>query len=231
MSKFNTIFSKLAKSNDPCCLGSIKQFSGKKASQLNCNCACEGVIYVTSDYGTLEANTYYLCKDGSLTKIVDCTNSSINLSAATSDYTGYGVSCYGGNDGTINLTVSGGQPGYTYLWSNGYTGQDPSGLKAGIYTVLVTDSLGCTKSLDVEITQPDELVITIDSIVPESEPEAGDGAIYITVTGGIPSYIYTWTGSIPTQDLINQSAGLYTIEVVDQNGCTATIEDIEIPAA
>ncbi|MBI4646353.1 MAG: hypothetical protein HY738_07120 [Bacteroidia bacterium] len=49
------------------------------------------------------------------------------------------VSCNGGNDGSIDLTVSGGTPGYAYNWNTGQISQDISGLTAGVYTVTVTD--------------------------------------------------------------------------------------------
>ena len=54
------------------------------------------------------------------------------------------VSCFGGNNGSINLTVSGtGQP-FTYLWNSGQTTQDIANLVPGIYTVTITDHVGCT---------------------------------------------------------------------------------------
>ncbi|WNM18414.1 HYR-like domain-containing protein [Flavobacterium capsici] len=65
------------------------------------------------------------------------------------------VSCSGGNTGSIDLSVSGGAPGYTYLWSNGATTQDLSGLSAGTYNVTVTDSKGCQKTLSVIISGGD----------------------------------------------------------------------------
>lgn len=211
------------------CCNSLSKFTGEAASKLRCNYKCERYIYVTTSYGELEADTYYLCKDGVLTKLSSC-NATITTNLFPSDYTGWGVSCNGSTNGTINLVVSGGTPPYTYLWNDGATTEDRSGLGAGIYSVVVSDSGGCTGTGEVEITQPNELIITIDSIVPESGPGFEDGAIYITVTGGTPTYIYTWTGSYPGQDLLNHPAGLYTVQVLDQNGCTATLIDIEIPA-
>ncbi|MBC7607223.1 MAG: SprB repeat-containing protein, partial [Burkholderiales bacterium] len=65
------------------------------------------------------------------------------------------VSCQGGGTGSIDLTVSGGTPAYTYLWNNGATSQDISGLAAGTYTVTVTDNFTCQKTLQVIVNGGD----------------------------------------------------------------------------
>ena len=57
-----------------------------------------------------------------------------------------------GGDGWIDFTPSGGTPPYTYSWSNGSMDEDPAGLVAGTYTVTVTDSEGCTGTVDVTVT-------------------------------------------------------------------------------
>jgi len=74
---------------------------------------------------------------------------SLSLSAAH-------VSVFGGSDGSIDLSVSGGSPPYQYLWSNGAASEDIAHLSAGVYSVEVTDSENKTASDSIEITQPNE---------------------------------------------------------------------------
>ncbi|MCG8858908.1 gliding motility-associated C-terminal domain-containing protein [Tenacibaculum finnmarkense] len=84
----------------------------------------------------------------------------LSLSLLKSD-----LSC-GGNDGGIDLTVTGGTPNYTYLWSNGATTEDVSNLIAGIYSVTVTDGNGCTKTISTTLISIDTESPTIT--VPET---------------------------------------------------------------
>jgi hypothetical protein len=74
------------------------------------------------------------------------------------------VGCPGEADGEANLSVTGGTPTYGYLWSNGSTNQNATGLAAGTYSVTVTDANGCTANETVTITQPAPL--TGGSIIP-----------------------------------------------------------------
>ncbi len=69
----------------------------------------------------------------------------------------------GGNNGSINLTVSGGTPAYSFNWSNGATTEDLNNLPAGTYTVTVTDAIGCTRTLSQVITQPTALALSTTS--------------------------------------------------------------------
>ena len=84
----------------------------------------------------------------------------LEISETHSDYTGYGVSCNGASDGSIDVTVTGGAGAYTYAWSNGATSEDVSDLGAGVYSVTATDENGCSVSIEVEITETEAMAIS-----------------------------------------------------------------------
>ncbi|MDX2280653.1 MAG: SdrD B-like domain-containing protein, partial [Saprospiraceae bacterium] len=131
------------------------------------------------------------------------------------------VLCFGGNNGSIDLTVSGGTPGYTYLWSTNATTQDISNLVAGTYTVTVTDANGCSKTTVATVDQPTNLVLAT-TVTNVTCYEGTNGSIDLVVTGGSPAYTYLWSNGATTQDLSNRAAGTYTVTVTDSHGCTKT---------
>ena len=134
----------------------------------------------------------------------------------------YNVTCNGEADGAIDLSVSGGTPGYTYNWSNGATTQDLSGLSGGTYDVTVTDANGCTAAINgTTVAEPNTLTISLN---PSHVSTVGgnDGAIDLTVSGGTTAYSYAWSNGATTEDLTGISAGNYCVTVTDANGCTAT---------
>jgi hypothetical protein len=153
------------------------------------------------------------------------------------------VSCNGGTNGGIDLSVSGGTPGYTYMWSNlpgSPDPQDQSGLVPGTYTVTVTDANGCTATQSQVITQPSALVLSVMKTDPTCEAISNppnlseDGAIDLTVSGGTSAYTYSWTGpnmfTAITQDITNLIPGMYQVTVTDANNCTAMIGTTLVPA-
>ncbi len=60
----------------------------------------------------------------------------------------------GGTDGAIDIDVTGGNPPYTFFWSNGAMTEDISGLTAGAYDVLIEDADGCTISDTFTVGEP-----------------------------------------------------------------------------
>lgn len=131
------------------------------------------------------------------------------------------VSCWGANDGSIDVSVNGGTPGYSYTWSNGVGAvEDPSGLNPGVYVLAVEDSLGCQTGVSVTINQPTEISTSATS---EDEMAGDDGSIDLTVTGGTPPYSYLWDQGSINQDPSGLSSGDYVVTVTDANGCESDL--------
>lgn len=130
------------------------------------------------------------------------------------------VKCNGANTGSVNLTVSGGTPIYTYTWSSGQSTQNISSLVAGTYIVTVKDANNCSKTNTVTITQPAALSANITSTPILCNGNTSSATV--NVTGGTPSYTYLWSNFQMTQSINNIAAGTYTVSIQDANSCTAT---------
>ena len=136
------------------------------------------------------------------------------------------ASCYGEDDGILEVTGSGGTPGYVYDWENGPPTALNNGLIAGWYYVTVTDSKTCSTSDSFSISQPDTLIADIDSSGTLNLSCGGnsDGTISLSVTGGNSSdYQFTWDPDVSsTNQAVNLGVGLYSITVTDPKGCQDT---------
>lgn len=136
------------------------------------------------------------------------------------------ANCNGGSDGAIQITAGGGTGTLTYAWSgpNGYvsTLEDPTGLKAGNYTVVVKDANNCSlTSSPVLVSQPNAITIpTATLLVTDVICFGGNnGAINISPQGGTAPYTFVWSNSAATEDLNNVQAGLYTVSITDSKNC------------
>ena len=140
------------------------------------------------------------------------------ITGVLSDYAGYNVSLFGASDGFINTTVSGGTAPYSFLWSNGATTQNISGLTAGLYGVTVTDANGCVVEDSYTLSQPPpaanlEVLGTVTDVTCFG---FSDGAIELFATGGVPPYNFAWSNGANTQNLSGLSGGVYGVTVTDQ---------------
>jgi gliding motility-associated-like protein len=133
------------------------------------------------------------------------------------------VSCAGGSNGSVTATPSGGTSPYTYLWSPvNQTSATAVGLTAGVYTVTVTDSKGCTVNGIYTVTQPSPLSVTVTPAA-VSCFGGNNGGATATAGGGTPAYSYSWSpsgGSAATANSL--TAGTYTVLVTDSKGCATT---------
>ena len=169
---------------------------------VTCNSLCDAVATVNVSGGTLgytylwndpsaqtTASANNLCAGNYTVDITDangCTTSaSVTINEPTAINTsiiGTDVLCNNACDGSADLTVSGGTPGYTYLWDdpNSTSSEDISALCAGSYSVTITDANGCTGTENITINQPTALVLTPSS-VSDPLPKLSETSIAISL--------------------------------------------------
>lgn len=144
------------------------------------------------------------------------------------------VTCFGGDDGSARVLVTGGTEDYNYEWNTfpPQTSAMAVNLIAGDYKVTITDLNGCTTFADVKITEPVPLALSADSTDAKCLGFV-KGSIDLTVTGGTPfkktpHYLYNWTNkagfTASTEDLTDIPGDiLYTVVVTDSVGCMDTL--------
>jgi len=131
------------------------------------------------------------------------------------------VSCYGGSNGSINITVSNGTSPYTYVWSSGASSQNISSRTSGNYTVTVIDANFCSTTKSFTISQPSSPVAVVSGVVANANCNTG-GSINIAAGGGTSPYTYNWGSGITTQNRTGLNPGNYSVTVMDNNNCSAT---------
>ena len=149
------------------------------------------------------------------------------------------AACYGDHNGSVTIEAIGTGP-FFYNWSNGVTTANNNNLAGGNYSVTISDNLGCSNTEWVTIIEPNEIIVS-DSISHVSYAGASNGEIYLSVSGGLLPYSIIWATQ-PSQNghvASNLHAGMYSVIVTDNNGCSYsnsyTVNDginisIEIPS-
>ena len=135
------------------------------------------------------------------------------------------VECFGYTNGVAGVDISGGTAPYTFLWdaiAGSQTTQYASGLGAGNYKVIVTDSLGCEDSTMVQVTEAGSPIVVLISKSDVSCNNGFDGKAFVTVSGGATPYTIQWdsaAGNQVTDTAFNLYAGIYGVTVTDDFGC------------
>lgn len=141
------------------------------------------------------------------------------------------VSCFGAEDGSISLTPGGGTAPYTYLWpATGEVTSSISNLGAGAYNAIVSDANGCDREQLVQVSEPDELILSVDPVLSTSFVSCSgdnDGVFAVSVNTGdninpLGTAPFTWSGMIaPANSTVasNLAAGTYSVTVTDIQGC------------
>ncbi len=132
--------------------------------------------------------------------------------------------CTGQSEGTIDLTVIGGESPYLFAWSNGSLTEDLANLPKGDYTVIISDANNCTATTTVTIEEgaPYSLIFDVENLSCSNE---NDGSIDLSTSGGF-GITYQWTGpngfASTTEDLDSLSPGTYVVMALDPQGCAVT---------
>jgi RHS repeat-associated protein len=132
-------------------------------------------------------------------------------------------------DGAVTLGApSGGTAPYTFLWNNGVTTQNITGIDAGAYSVTLTDNLGCKAKLSLNVGY-DAPIFTNLKVTDVSFPGSATGEIDPGITGGHRPLIYKWSNDSTDSIATNLIAGNYTLTVTDNHQCvkniTATVNE------
>lgn len=171
----------------------------------------------------LPAGNYHLTATDSLGCSVSVNSTVSTPPPLVLDLQVHDVGCFGGNDGFATVTVSGGTPGYSYLWSNGSITSSSINLIAGNYQLTVSDANGCIADTSFIIQEPPLLVLS-STIRDVTCKGYADGQASIAVTGGVSPFSYNWSPNGNTDDNANNlKEGDYVVTVTDAHSCIQTI--------
>ena len=142
------------------------------------------------------------------------------------------VNCFGGNDGSATVDMTGGNGTFfTVQWdanAANQTSPTASNLLAGTYTVTITDDLGCSASTSATIEEPNEIQYIKNKINPTCFGYC-DGQMWVNVIGGTAPYSFDWRDNLNNSLGVNNDsisgicAGTYNLIITDANGCVEIV--------
>ena len=137
----------------------------------------------------------------------------------TATLTGVNILCYGGNNGSTDLTPIGGTAPYTFEWNNTSISEDLFNLQAGTYSVIISDLNNCTFEDSITLTQPDAPLSNVFNGVNVRCNNGSDGQLSSLIEGGTEPYSFNWSNGDTLATILNLTAGTYNLTVTDFNGC------------
>jgi gliding motility-associated-like protein len=247
----------------------VPQVTVDSTKNVKCNGAADGAIYITAKNGTATAyswsgpNSYTSTqaditglRAGDYTVIVTYTGGTtvtktITITQPTAMslpvVTPSSVTCFGGNTGSITVGPAGGTTPYSYKWASSVSGfttsnaASISNLRAGNYTITVTDANNCTiASGQILVSQPNQITVPTSAatITQVSCTGVSNGAITVVPSGGTAPFNYVWTGPTGTPTFVSTNAatisnlrvGNYTVTATDASGCTGASAALAVTA-
>ncbi|HKK76738.1 MAG TPA: cohesin domain-containing protein [Saprospiraceae bacterium] len=137
--------------------------------------------------------------------------------------------------GSIDISVTGGQAPYSFLWSNDATTEDLTNVGAGNYSVTVTDNLGNSFNGEFPVGSFAPLFVTETVTNVTGDENNTNGSISLSILGGNTGYTFNWDNGATTSTIDDLGGGEYCVSITDQNGCIFeecyTVEVITLPLA
>jgi gliding motility-associated-like protein len=146
---------------------------------------------------------------------------SMTFALSSSTAGGFNINCAGASTGSIDVVPVNQVGNTSYLWSDGNASKTRVNIPAGDYSIVITDSNGCTADSSVTLTDPDSLELEFDVTQPWC-PDKPDGEIRLTATGGVvgTDYTYKWSDNSTGRDITDILTGEFKVTVTDLNGCS-----------
>jgi len=158
----------------------------------------------------------------SATAQINITENILPLTAALSQTAD--IACAGEKTAALELRIGGGKGPFQFKWNQaGLSGEKPTGLAAGAYTVTVTDAAGASASANIEVKAPAALSVSATAVAPASTGNS-DGKAAAQITGGKAPYTYLWDNGETTQQAERLAPGTRSVTIKDANGCSATAQ-------
>lgn len=220
-------------------VGTILATSNYNGFNVSCYGSTNGTIDVTASGGVTPYQYLWSTTDTTedlsgvgagnyLVQVTDSNGCFINLPITLTSPTQLSVTgivnnvlCFGFNNGSIDITTSGGIPTYTFAWSNSSSSEDISNVGPGTYSVTITDDNGCTITYTNQVNELSPLVINSTAVNPSCSG-FNNASINISMQGGMAPYSFTWSTGDNTEDIDSLIAGSYIVTVIDSNNCSST---------
>jgi len=164
------------------------------------------------DYQVSLTTQNYCCTD------VYTQTVSVGQSILTVEATATPVICFGDQNGTIEMELTGGLPPYDIVWQPEII--DLNALTAGTYTYTVTDAANEIETGSITVETPEEMLGNV-TVTADDVDQQSTGACEANVLGGVPPYTYLWSNGATTSSINNLATGQYTVTITDSNNCTA----------
>ena len=127
--------------------------------------------------------------------------------------------CYNSLNGSIDITPTSGISPYSFLWSNGDTSEDLTGIGPGVYSVMISDIQQCNSGpFSFSISSYNQAISSISSLSASCNGST-DGSIDLSMSFGLLPYNFLWSNGATSEDITSLTAGIYSVIITDSNSC------------